>query len=313
MHAEPRAALEAALADPERVVTNHVLRGGSLAEAAVLRFTVDAGFAGQVIEDVVAAASALTKREFVAYDPSYQTNAAQLLVEPLADMPEFAQVDATVRGNDVPSDTGGDDTGVIALAHTIGRGADALVAYRLKGAGIAVRRKQVLLVPRGGHYAPVGGEVIFYEPRFDAFTCSGYAFFTAATLIQTKLLADTKARALARTTFAQVTRHVRIEGGEELAVAVEDDPTLRAKMAAVARIVAADADYAARLTTESLVAFAEQHADYNILITEVDGTKSLVFDPSPQHRHQIPKLLADDFLHSFLTGRNYEAGSKQPV
>ena len=313
MHAEARAALEAALAGPERVLTNHVLRGGSLSEATILRFTVDAAFADRVVDDVLGAARALTAREFVAYDPSYQTNAAQVLVEPLEDMPEFAEVDARVRADDVPSDVGTDDTGAVALVHTIGRGEEAVVAYRLKGAGIAVRRKQVTLVPRDGQYRVVGGEVLFYEPRFDAYTCAGHAFFTAVSLIQTKLQADTKARSLAGSTFATVTERVRIEGHDELARAVEDDPTLRAKMAAVARIMAADADYAARLTTESLVAFAEQHTEYHIPVKEVEGHTVLVFDPSPQHRHQIPKLLADDYLHSFLTGRNYEAGSKQPV
>ncbi|HBO53841.1 MAG TPA: hypothetical protein DD664_01255 [Janibacter terrae] len=313
MHTEARAVLEAALVEPERILTNHVLRGASLSEAAVLRFTLDADFADRVTDDVLTAAHGLTGREFLAYDPSYRTSAAQVLVEPLADMPEFAEVDATIRGTDVPTDVGGDDTGVVAMAHTIGRDEGAIVAYRMKGAGIAVRRKQVTLVPRDGHYAAVGGEVLFYEPRFDAYTCGGYAFFTAVSLIQTKLQADAKARSLARTTFATVTQRVRIEGHEELARAVEDDPTLRAKMTAVARIVAADAEYAAHLTTESLVSFAEQHADYHIPVTEVDGQKTLVFDSSPQHRHQIPKLLADDYLHSFLTGRNYEAGSKQPV
>ena len=55
------------------------------------------------------------------------------------------------------------------------------------------------------------------------------------------------------------------------------------------------------------------YPDYNIPLTTVDGTKALLFDPSPQHRHQIPRLLADDYLHSYLTDRTYEAGSKQRV
>jgi hypothetical protein len=78
-------------------------------------------------------------------------------------------------------------------------------------------------------------------------------------------------------------------------------------------LIEADPEYAANLTTERLVAFVETNPDYDIPVTEVGGQRMLRFDPSPQHRHQIPKLLADDYLHSQLTNRNYEAGSKHRV
>lgn len=92
-----------------------------------------------------------------------------------------------------------------------------------------------------------------------------------------------------------------------------DDPTMRAKMAYVARLLASDPAYAKNLTTKKLVKFVETYPDYDIPVTTVNGKKALSFDPSPQHRHQIPRLLADDYLHSYLTDRNYEAGSKQRV
>ena len=88
---------------------------------------------------------------------------------------------------------------------------------------------------------------------------------------------------------------------------------MRAKMAYVARLLQSDPDYARNLTTKKLIAFIESYPDYDIPITTIDGKKALRFDTSPQHRHQIPRLLADDYLHSYLTDRNYEAGSKQRV
>jgi hypothetical protein len=92
-----------------------------------------------------------------------------------------------------------------------------------------------------------------------------------------------------------------------------DDPTMRAKMAYVARLVQSDPEYAKNLTTKKLVKFVEDNPDYNIPVSTVGGAKVLLFDPSPQRRHQIPRLLSDDYLHSYLTERNYEAGSKQRV
>jgi hypothetical protein len=84
-------------------------------------------------------------------------------------------------------------------------------------------------------------------------------------------------------------------------------------MAHIARLLDAEPDYAENLTTEKLVEFAEAHPDYNILLSTVGGATVLRFDSSPQHRHQIPHLLADDYLHSYLTDRNYESGSKKRV
>ena len=122
-----------------------------------------------------------------------------------------------------------------------------------------------------------------------------------------------KARNLAKATLATATAKVKIEGVEELEKAVMDDRTMRLKMAAVARLIAAEPDYVNLLTTKNLVQFIKANPDYDIPLVDSNGKSILKFDPSPQRRHQIPKLLADDYLHSQLTDRNYEAGSKHRV
>lgn len=66
--------------------------------------------------------------------------------------------------------------------------------------------------------------MLYYEPRFDVFTCAGFAYFTTVTLVQTKLHAVEKARQLARETLATVTAKVRIDGFVGLETAVMDDP-----------------------------------------------------------------------------------------
>ena len=138
-------------------------------------------------------------------------------------------------------------------------------------------------------------------------------FFSTVTLVQNKLHAPDKARALAKDTLKSVTASIRIDGYDELESAVMDDPSMRAKMAQVARLIDEDPHYVEYLTTEKLVTFVETHPTYEIATCIVDGKKSLQFNSSPQHRHKIPRLLADDYLHSQLTDRSYEAGSKQDV
>lgn len=310
-----RAALVAALqASAGTPGANYVVRGESLAQAEVRGFAVTTELGAQIAVDVQSAAEALAGREFLAYDPAYQTSRAQVLVEVIEAIPELAAIDRRVRDDDVPGDVGDSGGPVVVMAHALGVGADRVVGYRTGGAGIATRRRHGLpLIPRGDVYRPVGGDLLYYEPRFDVITCAGNAYFTNASLIQTRLHAPDKARALARATLQRVTDSVRIDGYPELEKAVMDDPTLRAKMMSVARLMERDPEYAELLTTQRLVAFVEANPQYQIPVGEVDGEKVLRFEAAAQHRHQIPRLLADDYLYSRLTQRSYEAGSKQRV
>lgn len=313
MTAEPaRQALIDAIGESVAALNNFVVRGDVLADAQVSGFDLVREMASDVTDDVVRAVTSLSQKQFLTYDPSYQTSSSQVLVENLSEIPELAAVDAEIRRGDVPNDAGGPQA--VAMAHAVGSEPNRLVAYRLKGPGIATRRTRgIPLIPRDGIYRPIDAEVLYYEPRFDVFTCAGFAYFTTVTLLQTKLHAAEKARELARETLVTATAKVKIDGFTELENAVMDDPSMRAKMAYVARLLQSDPEYAKNLTTQKLVKFVESHPDYAIPVSRMGGTKVLLFDPSPQRRHQIPRLLADDYLHSYLTDRNYEAGSKQRV
>ncbi|GAB96691.1 hypothetical protein BJY21_002718 [Kineosphaera limosa] len=317
MTLEPaRQALEAAAAAQSASLENFVLRGRTLADATAWRIDLEQDLAQQVGDDVRGGAGALADKQLLPYDPAYQTNSSQVLVEELAGVPELAAVDARLRGGDLPPDPVGDgpeSDPVLAMVHVVGDGATRLAAYRFKGPGIAVRQRGIALLPRAGVYRRVRDDLLFYDDRFDAYTLGESVYFTTVSLIQTKLAADDKARRLARQTLREVTRDVRIDGYELLAQAVADDPTLRAKMASVARMVRDDPEYAAKLTTQALVDFVQAHPQYDIPVATVDGREVLRFDPAPRHRHQIPRLLADDYLHSLLTDRSYEAGSKSRV
>ena len=174
MTAEPaRQALTDALATSVAALGNFVVRGDALAGAQVSRFDLVTDMATAVTSDVVAAATALSQKQFLDYDPSYQTSSSQVLVENLGEIPELAAVDAAIRRADVPNDAGGPQ--VVAMAHVVGAAANQIVAYRLKGPGIATRRPRgITLIPRDGIYRPIHGEVLYYEPRFDVCTCAGF-------------------------------------------------------------------------------------------------------------------------------------------
>lgn len=311
---EAREALERAVSSVNDALANYVIEGSSLGDGSARSFKVSSGLGKEIHTDVVKAAQRMTDREFLRYDPSYQTSPSQILVEELTNIPPLQTLDSAIRKGDVGSPNDGAD--VVSMAHKIATGPEQLVAYRLKGAGIATRRSRrtgLLLPGTGGVYEPVTGAVLYYEPRFDVVTCSGYAFFTTVTLIQSKLETPSKSEQLARTTFARATAKIKVEGIADLERAVVTDPTMRNKMAQLARLLDAEPAYADNLTTKNLVEFVRANADYEISLGVVDGRPALKFDSAPQHRHKIPKLLADDYLVSELTSRKYEAGSKHRV
>lgn len=159
MTEEPaRQALATALAADSTGLDNFIIRGSALAGSELTRFDLVDGMATDVIDDVRRFAETLTDKQFLEYDPSYQTGSSQVLVEELSAIPELSAVDEAIRHGDVPNDAGG--RAVVAMAHAVGTGANRIVVYRLKGAGIATRRSRgITLVPRGGIYRPIEGDV----------------------------------------------------------------------------------------------------------------------------------------------------------
>ena len=131
------AAIAAAEAGP--ALANYLVRGDSLADGVASRVDFERDVAAEVIVDVLGFAGQVADRELLPYDPSYQVSAGQALVDDLAQVPHLAAVHALVTGPDPELDAGGKP--VVALAHRVdGPAGQAIVAYRVKGPGIATRR-----------------------------------------------------------------------------------------------------------------------------------------------------------------------------
>lgn len=293
---------------------NYLARGPDLGSSDLSKITFDAGVTSDVAADVIAYADSILGREWLAYDPSYQLAANQALVDEMGEVPELARLQASVDGGRAPLDSSEGEP-VHATIHRLGNASARLTAYRLKGAGIATRRPRGIRVflPREGVWERVDQEVLYYEPKFDALVFGGRVFVTAITTLQRALGSDSRARALAARTFQRATSHIVIEGAEALAEAVASDPVMVAKMAQLSRTLDAEPDYAEVLTTERLLLFLDANPQIRIATTGAGDDRRLVFEPSPQKRYLIVKALADDYLHSELSQRTYEVGSKSRI
>ena len=314
LRAELEARIAAARADPSG--NDFLVRGTDLATAEPREITFEQQMASTVRSDVLDAAAAVLSREWLPYDPSYALSPGQAFADDLAQVPELARLHAAVVGGQAPGDTGEDGEPVVAMAHEVfADPAAGIVAYRLKGQGIATKRPRGIraLLAVDGVFEEVKSEIVYYEGRFDAIVVGDSVLVTATTTLTRVLGSTGRIRALARSTFARATLKLAIEGAELLAEAVATDPAMASKMAQLARILDDDPAYAKLLTTENLVEFLERNPAVHIATTGKGKQRRLVFEPAPQTRYAIVKLMADDYLRSDLSKRSYEAGSKAPL
>ena len=307
--ASARALLASAL-DADATVSSFLVRGPHLAAGVLSRIDFEAELAREVDLDVRRHAARLLDREWLPYDPAYQPSPAQALLDELPLVPHLQRLHTELVRDDLPIDRQ-PDLPVVAMAHRLDL-PTPVVAYRVQGAGIATRRPRGLraLVPRDGVYERHSGDLLWYEPRVDVLVCGDDVLVTAPTTLQRRLQAPERAAEMAARTFTRITRQLRIEGVADLLAAVAGDPVMVAKMAALHRLLEADPGYADLVTTERLLAFVDANPDIGVAVTGTGPERRLLFEPAPQQRYRIVKLLADDYLRSELTDRRYEAGSK---
>ena len=301
----------------DAAAANFLVRGSDLASSTVRKVTFDADTTAQVAADVLDFAQALAGRELLDYDPSYQANSSQALVDDLAQVPELARLHERVLAGDAPLDATGDEREpVVAMVHRayVDR-ATGIAAYRLKGTGIAARRARgiLALLPRNGLFEAIDGEILYYEPKFDALVVGTRVIVTAPSTLSRALGSGERAKALAQRTFTTAIAKLTIDGADALGEAVVSDPNMVAKMAQLARTLEHEPDYAKALTMKNVLEFLDDSPHVVVATTGSGSKRRLVFENGPQSRWAIVKLLADDFLESRLTKRAYEAGSKARI
>ena len=287
-----------------------LLRGGNLAAANPTKIDTDRKTATTIATDVRAALTAAANAELVDYDPSYQPAPNQRLVIPASELPFLDRLHKLVALGDLPLDNGVGP--LLGMVHQLGADATPVAAYRVTGPGIATKRPRGLraLLPRDGVYEAIDGDVIYYQPRFDVLVVAEFALVSTRTVLEQRLGGDQTLKEQALATLDVISATLDIAGLAELRKAATSDHTMMVKLGQVRRLIDSDPAYAAALHTERLLAFLDNHPDIDIPTAGQGSTRALSFVASPQQRYRLVKLLADDYLRSDLTNRQYEAGSK---
>ncbi|MBI5341590.1 MAG: DUF4868 domain-containing protein [Mycolicibacterium rufum] len=233
---------------------------------------------------------------------------------PASDAANLTAIESAVRKQDILTFTGEAAASIKMLAASFTtEGGRRASFYRIADTLLQVRKNKWLgLVQQNGVYGRVEPtDMLLMRTDFEVVVVAGYAFFWKKATFERAFgfLDQLKAESLA--TFNAVTTSLKIDGIDELRKACTTQPQMMAKMSSIKRSMDADPEYAAAMTMPKLVNYVEEHPHVDIAIVGSGNDRRFVFNPSPARRFQLLKLLDDDFLHSVLTKRDYEAGSKQ--
>ena len=184
--------------------------------------------------------------------------------------------------------------------------------YRVADSMLQLKSAKVLgLVKSGNLYGRLEpADVLLLRTDFDVVVIDGYAFFEKKATFERAFGFLEKLKRESLSTFAKVTGKLKIDGMDALQQACTSQPQMMAKMSSIKRSMDQDPEYAKAMTMPKLIEYILAHRHVDIDIVGSGEDRHLVFDPAPKRRFQILKLLDDDFLHSVLTARDYEAGSK---
>lgn len=187
--------------------------------------------------------------------------------------------------------------------------------YFLKAKGETLRlkrTKKVPLVPVGNAYDELEADPLMFDENFDAVVAGGYALILNQPTFERALAFVEQARSVAASTLSQLLTTVGVTNADDFLGAAGSDLNMVSKLRSITEKMETSPAYAAAMTTERLIEFAEARG-IEIDTEEVDGVRQFVFLRDPAHRYRILKLLDDDYLHSSLTDIDYEVNSKIPL
>lgn len=259
--------------------------------------------------------SQLANATLLTYGPATLIPPQHCMHIAVSDAANLTAVESAVRKQDILTFTGEAaataNIKMLAASFTASDGRQATF-YRIADALLQVRKARWLgLVQENGVYGRVQpADILLMRTDFEVVVVAGYAFFWKKATFERAFgfLDQLKAESLA--TFNSVTTSLKIDGIDELRKACTSQPQMMAKMSSIKRSMDTDPGYAAAMTMSKLIDYVKGHPHVDIAIVGSGGDRKFVFDPSPARRFQLLKLLDDDFLHSVLTERDYEAGSK---
>jgi hypothetical protein len=166
------------------------------------------------------------------------------------------------------------------------------------------RKRGEALVLRSGTFRTVRDRIFLFDENVDCVVHGGVILVLRSRDYRRIFEQLDALRRQAGTAAAEVETRVRIANADEFVAACSTDSRLAEKVLAVRR-----RPYYAELSVARLEPVIRDFA-LDVQTVQDGGERKLVFDPRPERRFLILKLLDDDYLQSMLTDLRYEVNSK---
>jgi hypothetical protein len=158
-----------------------------------------------------------------------------------------------------------------------------------------------------GTYDKVDTKIFLFDYGIDCFAWDGYLYIRHVSAFQSMFKYFEQLRAMAGETVDTVSERIPIANLDDFRAACTSQLQMMSKLAQIAR-----KPYLPRVTIADIRrTIAEFRLD--VQIVQENGADTLLFEPSPQKRWLILKLLDDDFLGSVMTNEKYEVNSKSAM
>ena len=275
---------------------------------------VDAALAAELLAECVSTARSAVAAELLPAVPGFAPGRAQWVFVPVDE--QLAELDHAVRR---PSHEQYDRETAFGRRNLLVvrvRAADGSHVARLyqgfspeKALG---RRTGILAFWSGERFEGLTEEPLVIDRAFRVLVTGGLALMPAPSAYESLFGPPPGLREHAEQTFAATFGTLSITGAQELREACTSDPTMMRKMLSIERKLA-EPSFRAALTMPNLLFFLKSNPKIGVAVDRSGPEPSLVFETDAQHRWALLKLLDDDFLHSELTSRSYEANSKSEL
>jgi hypothetical protein len=276
------------------------------------RLTVTDALAREFLATARTACENMDKMEFLPYDPGYKPETDQRFYIELEDYPDILET-VNQLAQILQAELFSEDEEVLdtlrfyAIIVSTQNDSEAIFIREYTPKRELSRKGGFAAFFHDGTYNRVESKVFLFDSATDCFVWNGYLVINNIAAFQRIFDFFSAVRAKADETLDVILEKVPVANAADFRDACKGQIQMVAKLIQISR-----KDYLQGVTMDKIESTIDEF-DLDIKICEQNGQKQLVFEPAPNKRWIILKLLDDGYLGSTMTQMKYEVNSKSAM
>jgi hypothetical protein len=249
--------------------------------------------------------------QFIPYDPSYKPDPQECMYIKLdsnSSVKNFVDSMLNIAGLDTMTDDADyyKNISLYGIVHKVS-GHDLLVLRSMSPQNVLKRSRKLGIFFQSGIYDRLETGVLLLDREIDCFAFNGYMYILNVSGFHRLSQYHEEVITAATDVITDAALRIPILNLDAFEDIGTKDYRMAAKLASIK-----NKPYLSTLTLDKVRQVIKQHNLPIAIQIDKDGIEKLVFDPDPQKRFLILKVLDDDYLHSDMTEQNYAVNSKVP-